>query len=92
MSELVKPRPRGAVATVAQGDAIEKLLFTQQFEFEERENMWRAVKRFRDGKAEFADYLIGEKNLSNGCDRTSTFDRAFLPGPCARPPAWGVTR
>ena len=54
--------------------------------------MWRAVKRFRDGKAEFADYLIGEKNLSNGCDRTSTFDRAFLPGPCARPPAWGVTR
>ncbi|MBI2071584.1 MAG: type II toxin-antitoxin system VapC family toxin [Gemmatimonadetes bacterium] len=58
-------------------DAIEKLLLTQQFEFEERENVWRALKRFRDRKADFADYLIGEKNLSNGCDRTSTFDRAL---------------
>ena len=58
-------------------DAIEKLLLTQQFAFEERENVWQALKRFREGKADFADYLIAEKNLSNGCDRTSTFDRAL---------------
>lgn len=58
-------------------DAIEKLLLTQQFEFEERDNVWCALKRFREGKADFSDYLIGEKNLANGCDRTTTFDKAL---------------
>lgn len=55
-------------------DAFEKLLLTQQFEFQERANVWDAMRRFRDGKADFADYLIGENNLSSGCDRTRTFD------------------
>jgi predicted nucleic-acid-binding protein len=58
-------------------NAIEKLLLTQQFEFAERDIVWRALRRFSDGKADFADYLIGEKNVSEGCERTATFDRAL---------------
>jgi predicted nucleic-acid-binding protein len=66
-----------AYARAEIAEALEKLLLTQQFEFEEREHAWRAVKRFREGKADFADYIIGEKNRSFGCERTSTFDRAL---------------
>jgi predicted nucleic-acid-binding protein len=58
-------------------DAFEKLLLTRQFEFEERGNVWDALRRFRDGKADFADYLIEEKNLSSGCDPTRTFDQGL---------------
>lgn len=64
--------PRGVIA-----DALEKLLLTRQFEFEERGSVWDALRRFRAGKADFADYLIGEKNLSSGCDRTRTFDHGL---------------
>jgi predicted nucleic-acid-binding protein len=58
-------------------DALEKLLLTQQFEFEARANMWDALRRFRDAKADFADFLIGAKNLASGCDRTRTFDHGL---------------
>jgi predicted nucleic-acid-binding protein len=64
--------PKAAIA-----GAVEKLLLTQQFEFEERDHVWRALRRFRDGKGDFADYLIGVKNAAGGCDRTFTFDRAL---------------
>lgn len=59
------------------GDTVQKLLLTQQFEIPEREIVWRALRRFKDGKADFADYLIGEKNLSAGCEKTSTFDKGL---------------
>lgn len=35
----------------------------------------RAVKEYGKGPADFADYLIGELNLSHGCDRTFAFDK-----------------
>lgn len=63
---------RGVIAEV-----YEKLLLTQQFEFEARELVWSALRRFRAGKADFADYLIGETNLAAGCERTHTFDRGL---------------
>ena len=68
--------PRDVIA-----DALDKLLLTQQFEFEHRENVRRAVTRFQQGKADFADHLIGETNLSAGCDRTATFDHALRNEP-----------
>jgi predicted nucleic-acid-binding protein len=58
-------------------DVLEKLLLTQQFEFEERDHVWRSLRRYRDGKADLADYLIGETNHAAGCDDTATFDRAL---------------
>lgn len=64
--------PKDAIA-----DALEKLLLTQQFEFEERDHVWRSLRRYREGKADFADYLIGVTNHASGCDETATFDRAL---------------
>jgi predicted nucleic-acid-binding protein len=64
--------PKAVVA-----DALEKLLLTQQFELEARDQVWRGLRRYRVGKGDFADYLIGERNLADGCARTSTFDRAL---------------
>lgn len=64
--------PKGVIA-----DVLEKLLLTQQFEFEERDQTWRSLRRYREGKADLADYLIGETNRSAGCGETATFDRAL---------------
>ena len=64
--------PKDAIAEV-----LEKLLLTQQFEFEERDLVWRSLRRYREGKADLADYLIGETNRAAGCDETATFDRAL---------------
>ena len=58
-------------------EAVEKLLLTQQFEVEGRESVWRALGRFRQGRADLADYLIGERNRAAGCGRTSTFDQGL---------------
>jgi predicted nucleic-acid-binding protein len=58
-------------------DAVERLLHTQQFEFQERDLVWRSLRRYGDGRADFADYLIGEKNQADDCDQTVTFDRAL---------------
>ena len=60
-------------------DVLEKLLLTQQFEFEERDQVWRSVLLYAstDGAADLADYLIGETNHAAGCDDTTTFDRAL---------------
>jgi len=38
------------------------------------EAVGRAVERYAEGPADFADYLIGELNLAYGCDVTFTFD------------------
>lgn len=35
------------------------------------------AKAIQEGKADFSDYLIGEKNLANGCDRTIAFDKGL---------------
>ena len=38
----------------------------------------RAVRKFRTGPADFADYFLAEINSSAGCAATATFDRAAL--------------
>jgi len=38
----------------------------------------RAVMRFRDGPADFADYFLAEINASAACAMTATFDRDAL--------------
>ena len=38
----------------------------------------RAVQRFREGPADFADYFLAEINSSAGCTATATFDRDAL--------------
>lgn len=53
------------------------LIHSENLEIEERDLVRRAVERFRSGKADFADYVIGESGTIAGCRKTVTFDRAL---------------
>jgi predicted nucleic-acid-binding protein len=66
----------------AQGEiqgALEQILLTDQFEIEESDDVWLALGDYRTSGADFADALIGRRNLGAGCARTLTFDRSLKP-------------
>jgi len=54
--------------------ALEGLLTNHLFEIQDREFVRRALAQYRDGRADFADYLIGWQNRQAGCSDTLTFD------------------
>jgi len=43
---------------------------------ENAETVWKAVRLFKEGNADFADCLIECSASQQGCDYTATFDRA----------------
>ena len=53
---------------------IEKFLHTTQFKVQEQNNVWQALTAYKDGTADFADYLSGQNNLTHRCQYTATFD------------------
>lgn len=63
---------RAAVA-----DVVEKSLSSSVFAFADRVRLRQTLIEYRGGKADFADYLIGGRNLAEGCSHTVTFDRAL---------------
>ena len=54
---------------------IDMMLKTKQFEIEKRDVVKRALKEYKEGRADFADYLIGLVNSEYGCNTTVTLDR-----------------
>lgn len=70
---------------------IGQVLTTEQIVVEDADLAWLALSDFKASKADFADSLIGRKNLRLGCDATVTFDRrlkglaGFAPLPTAGP-------
>jgi predicted nucleic-acid-binding protein len=69
-----------ARATVA--DIVEGLLTAPQLAIEKADVIWRALRAFRESKADFSDAVIVELGREAGCDKTVTFDRhgAAHPG------------
>lgn len=67
-------RDRGEVAT-----ALDALIEAKSFAIDERDLVREAIGRFRSGKGDFADYLLGLRNLRAGCEATLTFDRKLRP-------------
>ncbi len=71
--------------------AIGQLLTTEQVVVEDAELTWLALSDFKAGKTDFADSLIGRRNLRLGCDATVTLDgrlkgaTGFTLLPAARP-------
>ena len=57
---------------------IEQILKTEEFAVQESDIVWLALNDYKDGGADFADYLIGRINTSKGCESTVTFDRKVL--------------
>lgn len=70
---------------------IGQVLSTEQIVVEDADLAWLALSDFKASKADFADCLIGRKNLRLGCDETVTFDSrlkgvaGFAALPAARP-------
>lgn len=63
-------------------DALEKLLLTAQFEFEDKDSLWAALAEYKArSKGDFSDYLISRKNHKSGCNHTATFDRDLKDAP-----------
>lgn len=65
-------RTRDEIAGVMQ-----QLLDTDAIEIERADSVQSALERYRSGRGDFADYLIGRANTDAGCTRTVTFDRAL---------------
>lgn len=56
-------------------EIVEVLLQTDAILVESAETVWRALRSFRAGKADFADHLIHHAGRAAGCDATVTVDR-----------------
>jgi predicted nucleic-acid-binding protein len=61
--------------------ALEELLELDIFEFEQEAVLRASLDHYRRGKADFADYVIGEISRQAGCRYTVTFDRALGRAP-----------
>jgi predicted nucleic-acid-binding protein len=57
--------------------AIRALLSAAQIEFEDVDEVRRALARYDSGPGDLADYLIGERCRDRGCERVATFDEAL---------------
>lgn len=58
------------------GEVLETLLRTKELVVEHADVVWKAVRRFKEGKADFADCLIERAAHEAGCKYTATFDLA----------------
>jgi predicted nucleic-acid-binding protein len=56
---------------------LERILRTAQFRFDHKDQLWRALQDYREGRADFSDYLIGHLGVHGGCPETVTFDKAL---------------
>lgn len=61
--------------------ALDKILATGLFSFDNRDLLRQALDAYRDGGADFADYMIGLRNARAGCRHTVTLDRALRDEP-----------
>jgi predicted nucleic-acid-binding protein len=60
---------------------LDKVLSTWTFVFADPEKFSAAIADYRDGRGDFADYLIGRRNAAAGCDHTVTFDKDLAAHP-----------
>ena len=56
-------------------DVLEKILRTRQFHICQHEILWKALRDYKNGSADFADSVIGHSNIHNGSKTTLTFDK-----------------
>ena len=60
--------------------ALEGLLRTKEIVVEQAETVWKALRLFHSGNADFADCLIERSAAAAGCEQTMTFDRGAVKG------------
>ena len=57
-------------------EVLETLLRTKELVVAQADTVWKALRVFRNGKADFADCLIERFANEAGCNQTVTFDMA----------------
>lgn len=57
---------------------LESLLRAKEVRVEGAETVWKALRVFESGKADFADCLIERSAAHAGSEKTMTFDRAAV--------------
>jgi len=62
-------------------DHLSEILRSRQLRFSSRDRCARALGSFRQGKADFPDYLMREVALDEGCSEVATFDGDCLLEP-----------
>jgi predicted nucleic-acid-binding protein len=62
-------------------DIVEGLLTAPQLMMERADVVWRALKAYRESKADFSDAVIVELGYDAGCSKTVTFDRQAAAHP-----------
>lgn len=55
-------------------EVLETLLRTKEIIVANADTVWKAVRIFKEGKADFADCLIERSANDAGCSHTTTFD------------------
>lgn len=63
---------------------LENILRTKQFQFENKDLLWKSLAYYRNKKGDFADHLIGFIGLNVGCRETITFDAGLKNQPVFR--------
>jgi predicted nucleic-acid-binding protein len=61
--------------------ALDKIMSTALFSFDDRDLLNGALDEYRDGAGDFADYVIGRRNSRAGSQHTVTFDRSLADSP-----------
>lgn len=56
-------------------EVLTSLLRTKEIVVAHADTVWRALRLFKEGKADFADCLIERFSNEAGCEYTATFDR-----------------
>ncbi len=56
-------------------EVLETLLRTKEIIVAHADTVWKAVRQFKESKADFADCLIERSADEAGCSYTTTFDR-----------------
>jgi predicted nucleic-acid-binding protein len=54
---------------------LDQLLLTAELDIENEEIARKAVAAWRDGTADYSDYLVALSNQASGCELTYSFDR-----------------
>jgi len=59
-------------------NVLETLLHTREIVVDQADTVWKALRLFKEGKADFADCLIERSANAAGCAYTASFDRAAV--------------
>jgi predicted nucleic-acid-binding protein len=63
---------------------LENILRVKQFQFENKDLLWKSLADYRSKKGDFADHIIGHVGHIAGCRETLTFDTGLKNNPLFR--------